>query len=41
MFGKKKTMFNIVEKEIMWEGKKLTLQTGKIARQATGAVKAT
>ena len=41
MFGKKKTMFNIVEKEIMWEGKKLTLQTGKIARQATGAVMAT
>ncbi|MGN0929381.1 MAG: polyribonucleotide nucleotidyltransferase, partial [Alphaproteobacteria bacterium] len=34
-------MFNIVEKEIMWEGKKLTLQTGKIARQATGAVMAT
>ncbi|MCR5506797.1 MAG: polyribonucleotide nucleotidyltransferase [bacterium] len=34
-------MFNIVEKEIMWEGKKLTLQTGKIARQATGAVFAT
>ena len=42
MFGlKKKSMFNIVEKEIMWEGKKLTLQTGKIARQATGAVLAT
>ena len=42
MFGLgKKSMFNIVEKEIMWEGKKLTLQTGKIARQATGAVMAT
>ena len=42
MFGlKKKSMFNIVEKEIMWEGKKLTLQSGKIARQATGAVLAT
>ena len=42
MFGlKKKSMFNIVEKEIMWEGKKLILQTGKIARQATGAVFAT
>lgn len=41
MFGKKKSMFNIVEKEIMWEGKKLTLQTGKIARQATGAIMAT
>ena len=39
--GKKKSMFNIVEKEIMWEGKKLILQTGKIARQATGAVFAT
>ena len=39
--GKKKSMFNIVEKEIMWEGKKLVLQTGKIARQATGAVFAT
>ena len=39
--GKKKSMFNIVEKEIMWEGKKLTLQTGKIARQATGAIFAT
>ncbi len=39
MFGLgKKTMFNIIEKEIMWAGKKLTLQTGKIARQATGAV---
>ena len=37
----KKSMFNIVEKDIMWEGKKLTLQTGKIARQATGAVMAT
>ena len=42
MFGLgKKSMFNIVEKEMMWEGKKLTLQTGKIARQATGAVMAT
>lgn len=41
LFNKNKSMFNIVEKEIMWEGKKLTLQTGKIARQATGAVFAT
>ncbi len=42
MFGlKKKSMFNVIEKELMWQGKKLTLQTGKIARQATGAVLAT
>lgn len=41
MVEKKQTMFNIIEKEIKWEGKKLTLQTGKIARQATGAVMAT
>ena len=42
MFGLgKKSMFNVVEKKIMWEGKELTLQTGKIARQATGAVFAT
>jgi len=42
MFGfGKKTMFeNVVEKEIKWEGKKLVLQTGKIARQAGGAVMA-
>lgn len=31
-------MFNIIEKKIMWAGKELTLQTGKIARQADGAV---
>jgi polyribonucleotide nucleotidyltransferase len=31
-------MFDMVEKSIDWEGRKLTLQTGKIARQATGAV---
>ncbi|MDR1476695.1 MAG: polyribonucleotide nucleotidyltransferase, partial [Rickettsiales bacterium] len=41
MFGfGKKSMFNIAEKEIEWEGRKLVLQTGKIARQATGAVMA-
>ena len=34
-------MFEIVKKEIDWEGKKLTLETGKIARQADGAVLAT
>lgn len=31
-------MFNIVRKEIMWGGRKLVLETGKIARQATGSV---
>lgn len=31
-------MFNIVKKEINWGGKKLTLETGKVARQADGAV---
>src|SRR5262245_54370383 len=31
-------MFEIHRKEIMWGGRKLTLETGKIARQADGAV---
>lgn len=31
-------MFNIVKKEINWNGKTLSLETGKIARQAGGAV---
>jgi polyribonucleotide nucleotidyltransferase len=31
-------MFNIVKKEIDWNGKKLSIETGKIARQADGAV---
>ena len=31
-------MFNIVKKEINWGGKILSLETGKIARQAGGAV---
>ncbi|WP_374370747.1 polyribonucleotide nucleotidyltransferase [Dongia sp.] len=31
-------MFNIFKKEIMWGGRKLTLETGRIARQADGAV---
>ena len=31
-------MFNITEKTIVWGGKELSLQTGKIARQADGAV---
>ena len=31
-------MFNIVKKEITWAGRKLTLETGRVARQADGAV---
>ncbi|PPR33748.1 MAG: Polyribonucleotide nucleotidyltransferase [Alphaproteobacteria bacterium MarineAlpha6_Bin5] len=34
-------MFNINKKEIEWGGKKLILETGRIARQADGAVLAT
>ena len=34
-------MFTVFRKEMMWGGKKLTLETGKIARQADGAVLAT
>ncbi len=34
-------MFNITTKSIKWGGRQLTLETGKIARQATGAVMAT
>ncbi|HUF86944.1 MAG TPA: polyribonucleotide nucleotidyltransferase [Thermohalobaculum sp.] len=34
-------MFNIVRKQMQWGGKTLTLETGKIARQADGAVLAT
>ncbi|SLN18963.1 polyribonucleotide nucleotidyltransferase [Oceanibacterium hippocampi] len=34
-------MFNIHRKEINWGGRKLVLETGKIARQADGAVLAT
>lgn len=30
--------FNIIRKELEWGGKKLTLETGKVARQADGAV---
>jgi polyribonucleotide nucleotidyltransferase len=36
----KKIMFEVHRKEIMWGGRKLTLETGKIARQADGAVMA-
>ena len=31
-------MFNIVREEMEWGGRKLTLETGKVARQADGAV---
>ncbi|MEQ8334785.1 polyribonucleotide nucleotidyltransferase [Nisaea sp.] len=34
-------MFQIYKKEIDWGGRKLTLETGKVARQADGAVMAT
>ena len=34
-------MFKIIKKEINWGEKKLTLETGRIARQASGAVLAT
>jgi polyribonucleotide nucleotidyltransferase len=34
-------MFNISREEIEWGGRKLTLETGKVARQADGAVVAT
>jgi len=34
-------VFDIIKKEIQWGGKKLTLETGRIARQADGAVLAT
>ncbi|KGM32688.1 polyribonucleotide nucleotidyltransferase [Inquilinus limosus] len=35
---KENAMFNIYRKEINWGGRKLVLETGKIARQADGAV---
>jgi polyribonucleotide nucleotidyltransferase len=34
-------MFNITKKSIEWGGRTLTLETGKVARQASGAVVAT
>ncbi|MQA64993.1 MAG: polyribonucleotide nucleotidyltransferase [Alphaproteobacteria bacterium] len=34
-------MFNITKKELDWGGRKLTLETGRVARQADGAVLAT
>ena len=33
-------MFDIYKKELNWGGKKLVFETGKIARQADGAVMA-
>src|ERR1700728_802398 len=34
-------MFQVYRKELMWGGRRLTLETGKIARQADGSVLAT
>ena len=34
-------MFEVFRKELDWAGRKLVLETGKIARQADGAVMAT
>src|SRR3984893_4574058 len=34
-------MFEIYRKELMWGGRRLVLETGKVARQADGAVMAT
>src|ERR671936_1962810 len=34
-------MFDVFRKELMWGGRRLVLETGKIARQADGAVLAT
>jgi polyribonucleotide nucleotidyltransferase len=34
-------MFQVYRKELMWGGRKLVLETGKVARQADGAVMAT
>ena len=34
-------MFKIIKKEVEINGKKITLETGKIARQADGAIIAT
>ena len=31
-------MFDITRREVMWGGRKLVLETGRIARQADGAV---
>jgi polyribonucleotide nucleotidyltransferase len=39
--SKNMTMFNVSKKEMTWGGRKLVLETGKIARQAAGSVIAT
>jgi polyribonucleotide nucleotidyltransferase len=38
---RRNTMFNITKKSMQWGGRTLTLETGRIARQADGAVLAT
>jgi polyribonucleotide nucleotidyltransferase len=38
---RRETMFNITKKSIEWGGRTLTLETGRVARQADGAVLAT
>ena len=38
---KENTMFDMKKVEIEWGGKTLTLETGRVARQADGAVLAT
>jgi polyribonucleotide nucleotidyltransferase len=38
---KEKAMFNITRKSMQWGGRTLTLETGRLARQADGAVLAT
>jgi polyribonucleotide nucleotidyltransferase len=35
------SLFNVTRKELLWGGRKLVLETGKVARQADGAVMAT
>ncbi len=35
------SLFNVTRKEMIWGGRKLVLETGKVARQADGAVMAT
>ena len=39
--GKTKNMFKQFRKELLWGGRKLVLETGKVARQADGAVMVT
>ncbi|HVZ27857.1 MAG TPA: hypothetical protein VG798_04300, partial [Rhizomicrobium sp.] len=41
MTKEKSNMFNIHKESFEWGGRTLTLETGKIARQADGAVLAT